>query len=152
MVGSVFLATKSVSKAHRFRKPILKLIFIGEKYVQSLYTSVTIRKIHLNTPQATKTSRFIDPRFILGSVLLFKLPLYESYNNETLRAAREIYVNCVQFVAESWISRPNSIISKFHEKSRFYEIVGHEAGWLDQLFSPPNPCPKLIASENQSLT
>ena len=77
-VGPGYLITKLVSEADRWRKLILMPICTGEKYVQTLYTTAGIMKINFSEAQATKTSRSIHRQMSLGTVLLFKLPLYES--------------------------------------------------------------------------
>ncbi len=68
-----FLGTKSTSEADRFRKRSLMSICFGEKYVQTLYTTVGITKIMFSKRQVPKRSRLIHRQMSLGTVLLFKL-------------------------------------------------------------------------------
>ena len=81
MVGSVgwqFLSTKSTSEAENFTERSLKPISTAEKYGYWMYTTAGITKINFSEPQVPKSSRFIHRQMSLGTVLLFKLPLYES--------------------------------------------------------------------------
>ena len=73
-----FLLTKSTSEAENFTEQSLKPICIGEKYGYWMYTTTGIIKINFSGPQVPKSSRFIHRQMSLGTVLLFKLPLYES--------------------------------------------------------------------------
>ena len=82
VVVTVVLGTKFVSEADRCRKSILRRISFGEKYVQLLYTTDSIRKIMFSKRQVPKRSRSMDQPTSLGTVLLVKLPLYESCENE----------------------------------------------------------------------
>ena len=74
----VLLGPESISEADRCRKSILRRISFGEKYVQLLYTTDSIRKIMFSKRQVLKTRRSMEQPTPLGTVLLFKLPLYES--------------------------------------------------------------------------
>ena len=73
-----FLLTKSTSEAENFTERSLKPICIGEKYGYWMYTSIGMMKITFSEPQVLESSRFIHRQMSLGTVLLFKLPLYES--------------------------------------------------------------------------
>ena len=77
-----FLLTKSTSEAENFTEQSLKPISIGEKYGYWMCTTTGIMKINFSKPQVLKSSRFIHRQMSLGTVLLFKLPLYESCKNK----------------------------------------------------------------------
>ena len=72
-----FLLTKSTSEAENFTERSLKPICIGEKYGYWMYTTTGVIKIMFSEPQVLKSSRFIHRQMSPGTVLLFKLPLYE---------------------------------------------------------------------------
>ena len=82
VVAYQFLLTKSTSGAENFTERSLKTICIGEKYNQSIYTTTGIMKINFSGHQVLKSSRFIHRQMSLGTVLLFKLPLYESHETK----------------------------------------------------------------------
>ena len=88
-----FLGAKSTSEAENFTERSLKLISIGEKYGYWMYTTTGIMKTNFSETQVPKSSRFIHRQMSLGTVLLFKLPLYESFRATRLTHIYLVSIN-----------------------------------------------------------
>ena len=82
MVGGVvwqFLRTKSTWDVEISQNEALSQYSSAKKYGYRMYTTTDIMRINFSEPQVPKGSRFIHRLMFLSTVLLFKLPLYESH-------------------------------------------------------------------------
>lgn len=90
-----------------------------------------------------KTSRPIHCQTSLGTVLIFKLPLYESCNTN--------FANPLVFIGATYVTESVSeILDSFREMKISSFFMSHARGGLNSKFSSPNSLQKLLVSHNEA--
>ena len=116
-----------------------------------MYTTTGIMKINFSKPQVLKSNRVIHRQMSLDTVLLFKLPLYESCETKfaKVRWFSKVPSRRKMCFPRSWdglgISRKSWF---FIENFIIFHIPWPE--WLTSSFSP-NPPQRLKISQNEAL-